>query len=408
MTGRAPLPILSGMPSRSVIRLRLYGDGTVARDVDADIHPAGDVEVVYAQAVPREPDADGHRRVDASADPQTGHVIAQATLRRDANPAGTAARRDERDAAGHTRGQIDAVLEYDRLLVLARLHDDGVAGTRCLHGGGDRGEVVRCCRQCRTHGEPARRVRRHRYDLFERPRQAQSGGQAQYQAGNQPRRPRRPRPASRTGGRLLHDGCCRRAGHCGGEAAAFDIDHADVVLAAGFVGRLDQRFDDPFGTTGASADDAVDGTGRQHVAQAIRAEQKRGPFVETGADHLDEIGIVRFVESAADVAEHFVAPRMPHRLGFGDLAGVLAFADRRVIVCELDDARVGQLVETRITDMADGQAVLGQQRERQDTGHAGPFGRALGLGQDLVVRQDDGFTDATLRRPEGTLQRVVR
>ena len=77
------------------------------------------------------------------------------------------------------------------------------------------------------------------------------------------------------------------------------------------------------------------------VSMSLRPSEQSSiarALVERRLDDLDEVGIVRLVERAADVAEDFVAPRMAHRLGFGDLAGVFALADRRVVVRELPHA----------------------------------------------------------------------
>ena len=89
---------------------------------------------------------------------------------------------------------------------------------------------------------------------------------------------------------------------------------------------------------------------------------------------LDDLDVVLFVlvaQRAADVAEHLVAARVAHRVELGDLLRVLALADRGVIVGELPDALRPYLVEAAVADMADRQAAVADDRQRDDAGHAG-------------------------------------
>ena len=85
---------------------------------------------------------------------------------------------------------------------------------------------------------------------------------------------------------------------------------------------------------------------------------------------------------------------MPHRLELGELAGVLALADRRVVGRDLLDRPAAQLVEPRVADVADHRAVAVDHRDREHAGHAVPLGRERGLAVDLVVGEGDGVADA--------------
>jgi len=52
------------------------------------------------------------------------------------------------------------------------------------------------------------------------------------------------------------------------------------------------------------------------VRQPVAAQQQRAVGLERDALQLDEIGVARSMFPRPDVAIHFVAPRMPHGLGF--------------------------------------------------------------------------------------------
>ena len=75
-----------------------------------------------------------------------------------------------------------------------------------------------------------------------------------------------------------------------------------------------------------------------HVGQPVGAEQDRGVAFERLLDDLDVVRFVLVAKRAADVAEDFVAARMPHRVELADLPRVFPLADRRVVVGQLLDA----------------------------------------------------------------------
>ena len=80
--------------------------------------------------------------------------------------------------------------------------------------------------------------------------------------------------------------------------------------------------------------------------------------------------IVRLVRLGADVAVDLVAARMPHRLALGQLARVLALADRRMIARHLLDPAGAQLVQPRIADVTDDDVAVGDDGDGQHAGHA--------------------------------------
>ena len=112
------------------------------------------------------------------------------------------------------------------------------------------------------------------------------------------------------------------------ELFPFDIDDADVVLATGGVGRVDQLLRDPIRPPRESADDVMHRRGVDHVGQAVAAEQQRGMRLERDLVHVDEIRIAGFVPIRTNVPVHLVPPRVAHRLELGDLAGIFPLADR--------------------------------------------------------------------------------
>ena len=139
---------------------------------------------------------------------------------------------------------------------------------------------------------------------------------------------------------------CARATR--GEQLAFDVDDRHVVLAAGVVRRLDQRVDDVMRPAGQLRHDLVDGRRLDQIGQAVAAQQQGGVGLERNLVEIDELGIRLLVRLRADVAIHLVPPRVPHRVDFGDLVGVLALADRRVIARDFLDAVAAELVEPRV------------------------------------------------------------
>ena len=116
-------------------------------------------------------------------------------------------------------------------------------------------------------------------------------------------------------------------------------------------------------------------------------------------DDLDEVRGVRLAPLAADVAVDLVAAGVLHRLRLGELAGVLALADRRMIVRELGDPLRRQLVQAAVADVTDRQLPPFEHRQRQHARHALAAGVGLGAVQDLLVGEGDRLADARLGRP---------
>jgi hypothetical protein len=88
-----------------------------------------------------------------------------------------------------------------------------------------------------------------------------------------------------------------------------------------------------------------------------------------------------------------------HRLRLGELARILALADRRMIVRELGDALRCELVEAAVADVADRQLPPFEHRQRQHARHPLAAGVGLGAVQNLLVGESDGLADARFGRP---------
>ena len=73
-------------------------------------------------------------------------------------------------------------------------------------------------------------------------------------------------------------------------------------------------------------------------------------------------GSAGLVRLGADVAIHLVAARVLHRVELGQLARVFALADGRVIARDLLDAAAPELVEPRVSDVADDRAAVANRR----------------------------------------------
>ena len=154
------------------------------------------------------------------------------------------------------------------------------------------------------------------------------------------------------------------------ESRRLCIDDGDVVSSTSVVGRRDQRIDDRLGIARMPPDQVLDGRRGHHVGQPIRAQQNRVVALECVLDDLDEPFLVLVAVVAADVAEDLVAPRVAHGFRLGNLARVLALADRRVIVRQLPDAARRQLVETAVAHMPDRDPPIDDECQRQHAGHA--------------------------------------
>src|SRR5688572_19258817 len=85
---------------------------------------------------------------------------------------------------------------------------------------------------------------------------------------------------------------------------------------------------------------------------------------------------------------------MAHGMELRDLVRVLAFADRRMVACDLLDVAVANLVEPRVTDMSDGGHVILDDHDGEDAGHAGPFRAGGRQAVNLVVGHGDCLTYA--------------
>ena len=145
--------------------------------------------------------------------------------------------------------------------------------------------------------------------------------------------------------------------------------------------------------------EAVDLERRHHVAEAVGAQQDRRVLGEVREDDLDEVRGVRLAPLAADVAVDLVAAGVLHRLRLGELAGVFALADRRMIVRELGDPLRRQLVKAAVADVADRQLPPFEHRQRQHARHPLAAGVGLGAVQDLLIGEGDRLADACLGRP---------
>ena len=78
---------------------------------------------------------------------------------------------------------------------------------------------------------------------------------------------------------------------------------------------------------------------RHHVGQAVGAEQQGAIVFNGHFTYIYETFGVFVACRAADFPKYFVAPRMLHGIQLGQLAGVLALADRGMVVRELDHGR---------------------------------------------------------------------
>ena len=81
-----------------------------------------------------------------------------------------------------------------------------------------------------------------------------------------------------------------------------------------------------------------DGRRRHAIGEPVRAEDNRAVVVDRRLDDFDEPFIVFVAADAAHVAEHLVAPRMPHRFDLGELLRVLTFTNGRMIVRDFAEA----------------------------------------------------------------------
>src|SRR6185436_2224134 len=89
------------------------------------------------------------------------------------------------------------------------------------------------------------------------------------------------------------------------------------------------------------------------ISQSITANEQCCVGLEWLPEDVDEVRIVRLVALGSDVAVDLVAAWMLHRIALGELPGVLAFADGRVIARQLVDPPGTQLVQPCIADVPD-------------------------------------------------------
>ena len=119
--------------------------------------------------------------------------------------------------------------------------------------------------------------------------------------------------------------------------------------------------------------DVVDGRRLDQIGQAVAAQQQCGVGLEWNLEEIDEIGIRLLVRLRAHVAIHLVPPLVPHRLDFGDLVGVLALADRRVIARDFLDAVATELVQPRVAHMPNRGDLLADDGDGEHAGHPRPI-----------------------------------
>ena len=188
--------------------------------------------------------------------------------------------------------------------------------------------------------------------------------------------------------------CARLPGLGGREPFPFHVDHADVVLAAGGIRRIDQLLHNLVGPTRKTPDDVLQRRRVDEIGQPVAAEEQRGVRLERDLARVDEVRIVGLVRVGSDIAIHLVAPRVVHRLELGELAGVFALADRRVIARDLVDAIRGELVQARVADVAHHGARVVDNNDGEDARHPVPLRPQDGGTVDLVVRDRDCLAHA--------------
>ncbi len=182
----------------------------------------------------------------------------------------------------------------------------------------------------------------------------------------------------------------------GGELFAFDNHHRHIVFTAGAIGGGDQFRNCRFRISGVTFHRGANLGGRHLIAEPVAAQQQRAIRLEREALHLDEVGVVGRVLLAAHVAKHFVAPRMPHRIRFAQLAAVLALTHRRMIVRDLANFAAPHLVKPRIADVPGHRGAVLQHDQGEHAGHALPLRVGARRPQDFVVGHRDGLAYALL------------
>ena len=120
--------------------------------------------------------------------------------------------------------------------------------------------------------------------------------------------------------------------------------------------------------------------------------------------HFDEARVIGIFLGRTNVAKDFIAARVAHGFGFGDLAPIFALADRRMVVSDLFDFAWTEQVKTRIAHMADGHDIVLDQSESEHAGHTCPLGPDTRETQNFVVREGNGFANALFRRAGGPFQ----
>jgi hypothetical protein len=294
----------------------------------------------------------------------------------------------------HTADEPDGILQHHHLAILARLDDDRGSCRRAPQRLSDRRRRV---------DDDARRLGNRRRDVDRRDRRRWRirAHEHQYQQNGDEHDVREPHSPPASPSRRVHrteaSRDLRRRRFLDDrrpESLAFDVDDGDVILAAGGVGRIDQRRHDVVRTSRRPRHDLVDGRRIDEVRQAIAAEQQRRIRLEGHLVDIDEIRIRRIVPIRADVAVDLVAARVLHRVELGQLARVLALADRRMIAGDFLDAAVMKFVEPGVADVADDRAPVGDHDRGQHAGHAAPLGSETRQAVNLVVRDRDRFAQA--------------
>ena len=78
-------------------------------------------------------------------------------------------------------------------------------------------------------------------------------------------------------------------------------------------------------------DHMLDRRRRDHVAQAVGAQENGAVVLDGVLDDLHKTVVVLVAVGAADIPKDLVAPWMLHRRGFADLPGILPLPDRRIL-----------------------------------------------------------------------------
>ena len=306
-------------------------------DDDGDVHRAGDLDIDE-----RGPSSNEHtgaqRRRGVTDDAETAQLGADHAVGDDGGVGfGRGSRQPDGRASRHAADEPHVVLQHQRLAVFAGLDDDGRSRFGALKGRANRlavGPTVMVAAATAAAGSMAGLNGAGQEYGRSRDR---GGRRDHHEPGARDMFARRPRGVTSCRRRQQRDdGSSPRRVICpptrlrasAGEPLPFDVDDADVVLAPGGIGSVDQILDDLLRTARQPLDDLLDSGRVDQVRQAIAAQQQRRIRFERNLVEVDEIRIVGFVRVGTDVAIHLIPPRMVHRLELGDLMGILALANR--------------------------------------------------------------------------------